>query len=184
MRRTLSFSLLFFSLMILATACEDDSIARKDDGASKLETASDAMMLNEGNRNFRTHLSIKVNGVDSKAQGQAIFQLSKDGTYISYKLILANIENVTMAHIHLIANTNTPPTGPPVVWLYPAAPPAQLIPGRIDGVFAEGVITSDKLVGSLGGKTLTDLLEAMESGQTYVNVHTLQNGGGEIRGDI
>ena len=36
----------------------------------------------------------------SNAQGSAIFHLSADGTQLSYKLIVSNIENVFMAHIH------------------------------------------------------------------------------------
>jgi hypothetical protein len=34
------------------------------------------------------------------------------------------------------------------------------------------------------GKTLEDLVAAMDSGQTYVNIHTTQNPDGEIRGQI
>ena len=115
---------------------------------------------------------------NSKATGNAVFQLSKDGTELHYKLIVANIQNVTMAHIHLLPSTSV------VVWLYPSAPPAQLIPGRSSGILATGVITSDDLVGPLAGMSLEDLLQHMAAGDTYVNVHTLQFPGGEIRGQI
>lgn len=133
--------------------------------------------------NFRTHLSgdEEVPPNESRAQGQAIFQLSADGTEVHYKLIVANIENVAQAHIH------RGPVGvnaPIVVWLYPPGPPAQLIPGRTQGVLAEGVITSASLVGPLEGNTLEDLLDEMRAGNTYVNVHTSQLPGGEVRGQI
>ena len=133
------------------------------------------------NANFRAHLS-SPDAVDSNGQGQAIFKLNNDGTSIQYKLIVANIENVTMAHIHLaeVAGGN----GPPVVWLYPAAPPPVLIEGRSDGVIAAGVITSANLVGPLSGMTLSELVQAIDDGRTYVNVHTSAYPGGEIRGDI
>jgi hypothetical protein len=134
--------------------------------------------------NFRTHLTgnEEVPPVDTRAQGQAIFQLSKDGTELSFKLIVANIQNVTQAHIHLGAfGVN----GPVVVWLYPAGPPAQLIPGRFQGVLAEGVITeATTLFGPLAGQSLSDLLDAIRAGNTYVNVHTSQFPPGEIRGQI
>jgi hypothetical protein len=133
--------------------------------------------------NFRTHASggEEVPPNDSRAQGQAIFQLSKDGTAIDYKLIVANIENVTQSHIHLgPAGVN----GPVIVWLYPSAPPAQLIPGRSQGVLAEGTITDASLVGLLAGGTLEDLLDEMRAGNTYVNVHTSQFPPGEVRGQI
>jgi hypothetical protein len=34
------------------------------------------------------------------------------------------------------------------------------------------------------GKTLEDLVAAMDSGETYVNVHTAEHPDGEIRGQI
>jgi len=133
-------------------------------------------------RNFRAHLSGEDAGVETQAQGQAVFQLSKDGKQLRYKLAVANIKDVTMAHIHLADQVGG--NGPPVVWLYPDAPPPQEIPGRFDGVLAKGIVTADDLVGPLAGMSLDELKEAMEEGLTYVNVHTTQNPGGEIRGDI
>jgi hypothetical protein len=137
----------------------------------------------EHNRNFVAPLSgaEEVPPVDTRARGLAKFQLSKDGSEIHYKLIVANIENVTQAHIHLApAGVN----GPVVVWLYPVAPPAQLIPGRFNGVLAEGTITEANLVGLLADKTLSDLVDEMRAGNTYVNVHTSQFPPGEVRGQI
>lgn len=135
-------------------------------------------------KNFRASLKGRneVPAVDTNAQGEAIFKLNEAGDEISYKLIAANIENVLQAHIHLApAGVN----GGVVVWLYPeSGPPAELIPGRFDGVLAEGTITEADLVGDLTGMTLDDLLAAMRSGGTYVNIHTLQFPPGEIRGQI
>jgi hypothetical protein len=134
-------------------------------------------------RNFVAHLSggEEVPPADTRATGQAKFQLSKDGSEISYRLIVANIQNVTQAHIHLAAPGVN---GPVVAWLYPSGPPAQLIPGRTSGVLATGTITADDLVGPLAGASLADLLAAMEAGNTYVNVHTSQFPPGEVRGQI
>jgi len=71
-----------------------------------------------------------------------------------------------------------------VLWLYPDAPPPQLIEGRFDGVLAEGAATSGDLVGPLAGGSFDDLKMAIDEGRAYVNVHTTQNPGGEIRGTI
>jgi hypothetical protein len=71
-----------------------------------------------------------------------------------------------------------------VVWLRPAAPPAVLVPGRFDGVYVEGTITTSNLVGPLAGQPLSALLDAMRAGNTYVNVHSSAHAGGEIRGQI
>lgn len=132
---------------------------------------------------FRTNLSgaEEVPPVDTRARGQAIFKLSKDGSELSYRLIVANLMDVLMAHIHLApAGQN----GGVVVWLYPSAPPPQLIPGRTSGVLATGVITEANLTGALAGKTIADLVAELESGNAYVNAHTQMWPGGEIRGQI
>lgn len=134
-------------------------------------------------KNFVAPLSgdEEVPAVETQARGLAKFQLSADGSELEYRLIAANIEDVLMAHIHLApAGEN----GGVVAWLYPDSPPPQLIEGRFDGVLATGTITSDDLVGSLAGQTLDDLLAEMEDGGAYVNVHTTDNPGGEIRGQI
>lgn len=147
----------------------------------------DELVLKKGKvvQNFTAHLSGKeeVPLNDSKAQGQAIFQLSKDGTELSYKLIVANLENVRMAHIHIApAGVN----GGVVVWLYPSAPPMLLIPGTTNGILAQGVITQANMVG-IGpnlGLTFEGLIDHIKAGNAYVNIHTPLYPGGEIRGQI
>jgi CHRD domain len=137
----------------------------------------------KSSNNFQAHLNGggEVPPTNTKAQGEATFNLSKDGNSIHYKLTVANIENVTMSHIH---EGVTGANGPVVVWLYPSTPPPVLKPGRSDGVLAEGTITSANLTGPLTGKSITDLLNDLKSGNAYVNVHTSQYPGGEIRGQI
>jgi len=136
--------------------------------------------------NFRAHLSgsyqIPVM-VDTMAQGQAIFQYSDDGS-ISYKLNVANIQNVRMAHIHLLPATGSG-NGPILAWLYPSQPPAMKIDGRFDGTLARGTITqSDLQFSGVSDLTMEQLKAYIENGQTYVNVHTDQFPAGEIHGPI
>lgn len=133
--------------------------------------------------NYRAHLTggEEVPAVETHAQGQAVFQLSRDGTELSYRLIVANIHDVLMSHIHMApAGTN----GGIVVWLYPSAPPPQLIEGRVSGVLATGTVTAADLTGALAGEPLSALVAAMEAGNTYVNVHTTGVPSGEVRGQI
>ncbi|MGH2386361.1 MAG: CHRD domain-containing protein [Candidatus Limnocylindria bacterium] len=119
----------------------------------------------------------------SLASGVAIFHLSADGMSLSYKLIASNIENVTQAHIHAPAPAGA--NAGVVAWLYPEEGQAPiLIPGRHDGVLATGTITADDLVGSLAGQPLSALIAQIQSGNAYVNVHTTQFPGGEIRGQL
>lgn len=121
----------------------------------------------------------EVPTVDTKATGNAIFKLV--GDEIHYKLIVANIENVTMAHLHMAAAGSN---GRPVVWLLPSGPPPSLIAGKSNGILAEGVITAESLVGPLASTSIEALLDAMREGNIYVNVHTAQFPGGEIRGQV
>ena len=153
--------------------------------------------LAASSKNFGTHLhgAEEVPPRDTQAQGQATFQLSEDGTELSYKLNVANIENVIMAHIHL---EEAGQNGDIVVWLYPSTTPGQPEQpggGRIDGRIVSGVITADDLIGPLDGEPLSELIEAIESGGAYVNVHTSDGAGanntgpgdfqsGEIRGQL
>jgi hypothetical protein len=165
-------------LAVLAAACAPDQ-----DGATMDAAQLTAPLFEVRGDHFRTHAtgSEEVPANPSLAQGQAMFQLSDDGTTLSYKLIVANIENVLQSHIHLApAGSN----GGIVVWLYPSAPPAQLIPGRSQGVLAEGEITSANFVNALAGQSMDVLLGHLRSGNAYVNVHTTQFPPGEIRGQV
>jgi hypothetical protein len=125
---------------------------------------------------------------DSHAHGVAIFQLSADGSEMTYRLIASNIENVFAAHIHI-----GPPAviGPVGVGLF-GGPTGG---GRHDGVLATGSFTAADFVGPLAGKTMADLVAEINAGNAYVNVHTndgVAPGGtgpgdlpvGEIRGQL
>jgi hypothetical protein len=120
----------------------------------------------------------EVPPVDSDAKGFAIFRLSNDGTELEFQVIVANIENVTAAHIHLAPIGEN---GDIVAFLFNPEAPTE---GRTNGVLAEGTITSADLVGPLEGATLSELIDEMEAGNTYVNVHTVEHPAGEIRGQI
>lgn len=147
--------------------------------------------------NFGTPLSggEEVPARPTRARGNAIFHLNADGTALSYKLIVANIENAFMAHIHVAA---AGVNGPIVVWLFPSTAVNQPLPpggGRLDGVIAEGTITAEDLTGPLENMDLSALVDAITSGNAYVNVHTNDGvdppntgpgdfPGGEIRGQV
>ena len=129
------------------------------------------------NDNFGTHLKGRTENPprDTQAQGQAIFHLSDDGQSMEYKLIVANIDNAFMAHIHIGA-TPTPGVNAPVaVWLYPGTTPLNPAPldlGRKDGVIAEGTFTAANFTGPLTGQPMSALLAAIAQDRAYVNVHT------------
>jgi hypothetical protein len=163
--------MLSLALLLAIPSCSDEpaspeSSASRNDGGLLKQTSV-----------FVAHLS----GMNSSATGQAIFRVSADGMSISYQLIVANIVDVTQAHIHLApVGVN----GPVIVWLYPSSPPAAAPAGPVNGMLASGTITASNLVGPMLGSSIANLVSAMAAGTTYVNVHTTVNPAGEIRGQI
>ena len=130
-------------------------------------------------RNHHTHLTGagEVPAVVTGAQGQATFKIAKDGQSIEYKLNVSNMEAVVQAHIHVGPVDGT---GPVVVFLFGP------VPGGVDasGRLASGTFTAANLIGPLRGLPLSDLIAEIESGNAYVNVHTVANPPGEIRGQL
>jgi hypothetical protein len=137
------------------------------------------------NGNWSTHSngSMEVPVRDTEGQSQAIFQLSSDGAALDFKLIASNIVDVTQSHIHC-----GPPgvNGPIVVFLYGFGPTVSP-----NGVLSEGTIIDASVIDRPdspacpgGVADLADLIEKMNNGGAYVNVHTVVFPGGEIRGDI
>ena len=145
----------------------------------------------DSERNYRAHLNGDGAGVETLAQGQAIFKFSNDGSELGFKLIVANLENLWMAHIHVAAEPGG--NGPPVVWLLPdAPPPGAAVDGVSNGVVAEGTVVEGDAGVSI---SFDDLRTAIAEGRAYVNVHTNDfveppnTGpgdfpGGEIRGEV
>jgi hypothetical protein len=118
----------------------------------------------------------EVPAVTTKAKGEAIFKLSKDGKELTYTLKVKGIENATAAHIHA---GKMGEDGGVVVGLFKG--PKE---GMFSGELSKGTITDKDLVGALAGKTLDDLVAMIKSGGAYVNVHTAKNKPGEIRGQL
>ena len=101
------------------------------------------------------------------------------GMTVAYKLNASGLTSAPVAaHIHLGAPGVA---GPVIVPLTVAAGPS---PGTASG---EGSFDSSGVKGKRpdgSAMTLDDVLSAMRSGGTYVNVHTANNKPGEIRGQI
>lgn len=119
----------------------------------------------------------EVPPVETSAYGVTEFILGHDGTRLHYKLTLKRIKKVTAAHIHLGTREQN---GPVVAFLF--GPLTASI--SVDTGIVTGVLTSEDLEGLLQGKTIQDLVYAIENGNTYVNVHTEKHRQGEIRGQI
>ena len=140
---------------------------------------------------FNAHLSGTnvVPPTQSHATAEAKFTLSSDGTHLEYRINVGNIENVTAATLHLGAPGQN---GEAVAVLYGPMPPGG---GKKTGALTAGTITMATLTGSLTGRPLSDLVEAMRAGNVYIDIATDSEAGaagrqpgnfpdGEIRGQV
>jgi hypothetical protein len=115
----------------------------------------------------------EVPPVQTEATGVAEFKQA--GTeYRAYSVKATNIQGVTAGQIHLGAKGEN---GPVVFTLFIYDTP-------MNQVLETGTITADKLEGPMAGKQLSDLASVGVNGMLYVNIHTVQNPNGEIRGQI
>ncbi len=124
---------------------------------------------------FRAGLSgeEQVPFLETDALGNAVVIVNPNGVF--YTLVVNHASQVVAAHIHCApAGVN----GFVGVTLYLGAPTST------NGILARGPILSPDPNNGCGWADLDDLIDALESGDTYVNVHTLQNLGGEIRGQL
>jgi CHRD domain len=114
----------------------------------------------------------------SSGQGVAVVTVTEEGT-VEYRLVVANLENVTAAHIHRGSVAGGASTAGGVAFLYNATSPVDV---HDKVVLASGTLTADDLIGI----TLEDLTDELLNGASsfYVNVHTSQCPEGAIAGDL
>ena len=119
----------------------------------------------------------EVPPVSSEGTGLATFSLNDSQTSLDYTLITYGLEDTMQAHIHLgPAGEN----GDVVVFLFGPEPTGV----TRDGILAQGTITAGDLIpvpNTFDG-TMATLIDHLRAGTAYVNVHTMANPGGEIRG--
>jgi hypothetical protein len=126
----------------------------------------------------------EVPAISSRAFGLFAAVISDDGSSLVYTLFYTDLEggSVTAAHIHLgqpgvaggivihFCGTGGKPACP--------APPATLTStvtaADVVALPAQGIAAGD----------IAEVVRAIREGKTYVNVHTTNFAGGEIRGQI
>ncbi|MFQ5555181.1 MAG: CHRD domain-containing protein, partial [Acidimicrobiia bacterium] len=113
--------------------------------------------------------------VPSAGSGFVSLAVSGDETTIDYRLYAHDLVGVTQAHIHIgAADAN----GPVAAFLFGFADPAV----DSDGLLSEGTLMEADLTGAVA--SMTDLVSKLRSGDAYVNIHTVANPPGELRGQI
>ncbi|GIV76530.1 MAG: CHRD domain-containing protein [Litorilinea sp.] len=120
--------------------------------------------------------------VDSNARGRGVFAIFADGQ-LHFQVQVRNLSGpVTGAHLHGPA-TAAQNAGVLVTLCGNPQPGVYATCETTDGVFSvDGVITS-QLLAQLGLKP-KDLMEYLDNGLVYINVHTAQNPAGEARGQL
>jgi len=118
-----------------------------------------------------------VPAVDTLATGSATFTIDPSGTKAHFVLKVSNISDVIASRVH---EGEPGASGRGLLILYPGP----TLSGPFTGTLAEGNFNSSVLIGSLTGDSIADFAALLASGQAYVNVGTMANPEGEIRGQI
>jgi len=158
--------------------------------------------LTTSQENPPTNPTTSTGGPRPAPFGTATFVLDDAQTSLTFSATIFNIDftgsqtadtndNLVAAHIHAGAGV-TPTTNGSVVWGFFGSPfndTNSPTPGNDCTPFATGVGgtcagTWDVGEGNGAGVNLTSQLPFILSGRSYINFHTTQNGGGEIRGNI
>lgn len=120
----------------------------------------------------------------TKARGTAKFRLSADGRTLHYQVDAFDVDAVSQIHIHLGEDATTPEGvhyhlppdeghGHTIAFLLNFAPKGI----EANGTVAQGKITAADLSGPFRGQPLQILVDHMNKGWTYVNVHIFQDYG-------
>jgi hypothetical protein len=107
-------------------------------------------------------LTDEAHGLDTGASGRATFLVDVENGIVEYEVHIDRICDPTQAHVQ---------------------EPRQ-IEGFFSGTLAQGTTTPDDFVGPLEGLSFEEAAAILEEEGAYVNVHTVEHPGGEIRGQI
>jgi len=189
---TIFFSLVLVTLLILTGSTTLVFSQTQNDVKS-----NDNSNINE---NFNATLtgSQQVPPVKTKGFGTASFELLKDNKTLHYQISIVDVQNITKMHIH---QGKSGENGDVIVNIYEPTETIVLnqngtklsefdsssvtIDGNTQSTFmVSGTINNSDFKGPLSGKNISDLINLMKNGDTYVNVHTNSHPDGEIRGQI
>jgi len=116
--------------------------------------------------------------IATNATGNAHVEVIDGGTALEFRINVAGINNLLMAHIHIspVPVNETDPAGPVAFWFVGGPPPGTTVTERVNGRLAEGFIitdgdvvswnTSDPLNGTVQG-----VINAIREGRASVVVH-------------
>lgn len=151
------------AIATVAVSCDDDDIT------------------GTGNPRYIANLNAAAEGGTVTSAGSGTVTFEDKGDMITWSMNLTNMTNVTVSHIHLgSAAAVGASAGPVIINLFlPNRSPGNEI-GTVNGVVAEGTITN----ANSPTVKLDSLRVLFNNGNSYANVHTAANPGGEIRDQI
>lgn len=158
MRRRIMHGLAVAVLLAGAGGCEDGT-------GVELETEFSATLTGAAER---------PNPVTTAATGTATVEIDDSEQEFEVTVNVTNLVSITMAHIHT-GDVNT--AGPIAVTLVGTA----LAPGSFTGVLVNDQTFT---AAQISGETFASLAAKIRAGNAYINVHTVTNGGGELRGQL
>jgi hypothetical protein len=183
-RSLFGLAMLLGLIVVVASNIPESTYAQMNMSAPSAAATNGFNSASAQQQQFIANLSGSKNvpPINTPATGVAKFTVSADGKSLSYIVSVRNINSVIGSHIHF--GDATIKDGPKVLYLFGnpsmTGPPT----GKVNGILSKGNSTASDLKGPLAGKELSNLVNLIKSGNAYVNVHTIQNPKGEIRGQI
>ncbi len=117
--------------------------------------------------------------IPTNAQGQAKVEVIDGGTALSFRVNVAGIDNLLMAHIHVAPAPVdlTEPAGPIAFWFTGGPPPGTTLTETLNGTLSEGYIITDGQLAvwddsDPAAGTIAGLITAISEGRASVVVHT------------
>jgi len=135
------------------------------------------------------HGYAEVPSVSTRAQGTFDARATGDWNSVDYELTYTGLQGtVAQAHIHFAQEAVN---GPIVVWLCgtstnPGPAGTQTCPqsGTVRGTLTSASVLASPSTQQLPAGAIGQLISGMQVGAAYVNIHTSNSPGGEIRGQI
>lgn len=159
MRQLVSGAGAIMLVVALGVGCNDDT------NGPDLETDFEATL---------TGAAIRPTPVTTTtATGTASVTIDDDAQTISFTVNVTGLVDGQGAHIH-VADVST--AGPVALTLTTTPKP-----GACTCLFASGTAQASEVT---GGETFATLVAKIRAGNAYVQIHTLANPGGEIRGQL
>ena len=117
--------------------------------------------------------------IPTNAQGRATAEVIDDGSAVKFRVKVAGIDNLLMAHIHISAVPveDTDQAGPIGYWFTGGPPPGSNLTETVNGTLSEGYIITDGDLVSWDindpqDGTVAGLITAIMEGRATVVVHT------------